>query len=148
MMLWRQVAKLTVTDMLNIGKSAIFKINDDSSISIVTMNYTAALVTQPIFVAARKYKLKSITGRVRVAGTGGACTISFYKAASGTAIGSGTLLHSGSFNLVGTADANQTLTLSTTSGVLDIASGQSIGYVLTGTATSAVGNVSLGLQPA
>lgn len=148
MQLWKKVFSLEVSDLLEIGKNAIFKINGDSSISIVTMNYTASLVTQPIFTAARKYKVKSITGRVRVAGTGGACTISFYKAPSGTAIGSGTLLHSGSFNLVGTADANQSLTLSTTIGVLDIASGNSIGYVLTGTATSAVGSVSLGLQPA
>jgi hypothetical protein len=115
---------------------------------VVSFNYTSALVTQGVFTADRAYTVASIVGRPRVAGSGGACTIAFFKAPSGTAIGSGTALNTGSYNLVGTADTNQTLSLSSTAADLAIASGDSIGYVLTGTATSAVGSVTIKLTPA
>lgn len=149
MMLWKKLHVLEITDKIRIFKNAEIRYGatDDPTVSLVPLNYTAALVTQTIFTAARPMRVKSIIGRVRVAGTGGACTIAFFKAPSGTAVGSGTALHTGSYNLVGTVDANQTLTLSTTAGALDLAAGDSIGYVLTGTATSAVGNVTVGLQP-
>lgn len=147
MMLWKKIKDVVVTNTFRVAKNAQLFVNDDPSLVVVPLNYIATLVTQTIFTAARGYRVKSITGRVRVAGTGGACTIAFFKAPSGTAIGSGTALHSGSFNLVGTADAVQDLTLSAVAGALDLVDGDSIGYVLTGTATSAVGNVSIGLQP-
>lgn len=113
----------------------------------VTLNYIATLVTQKFFVAPRKLLVVAINGATRVAGTGGACTLSFYKAASAIAVGSGTLLHSGTFNVVGTADTNQPLTLSTTDGALILNTGDSLGYVLSGTATSAVGSVTVTLEP-
>lgn len=113
----------------------------------VSFNYTASLVTQFIYVASRAVRVKDITGRTRVAGSGGACTIAFFKAPSGTAVGSGTALHSGSFNLVGTADTNQTLSLSATLTDLALAAGDAIGYVLTGTPTSAVGQVTITVVP-
>ena len=113
----------------------------------VTVNYIATLVTQKFFVAPRKLIVTSIVGATRVAGSGGACTASFYKAASAVAVGSGTLLHAGSFNLVGTADTNQALTLSPVPGALTLNPGDSLGYVLSGTATSAVGSVTITLEP-
>ncbi len=113
----------------------------------VQLNYVAALVTQKIFVASIPLMVTDIRGATRVAGSGGACTIAFYKAASGVAVGSGTLLHSGSFDLVGTADINQSLTLVSNLSSLTLQPGDSLGYVLTGTATSAVGNVTITLEP-
>jgi hypothetical protein len=104
--------------------------------------------TNIALVADRAYRVKSIVGRVQAAGTdGGAVTATIRKAASGTAIASGTALHSGTFNLKGTASTNQTLTLSTTAGDLDIAAGDTIGVILTGTLTSATGGITIALTP-
>ena len=114
----------------------------------VNMPYTAATADGSFWTADRAYVVKSITGRVDVLGTGGAATVIIRKAPSGTIGTSGTALHSGSYNLVGTINANQTLTLSTTEGALRIAAGDCLYYDLTGTATSAVGNISLSLAPA
>lgn len=114
----------------------------------VTLNYLATTVDCTLFTADRPYVVKAIRGRVDVAGTGGACTAVIRKVPSGTAITSGTALHTGSFNLVGTANAQQALTLSTTASDLLLAAGDSIVYDLTGTATSAVGNLSVTLNPA
>ena len=113
----------------------------------INLDYTAALVTQKFYVAPRAGIVTDIRGATRVAGSGGACTISFYKAASGVSIGSGTLLHVGSFNLVGTADTNQVLTLVANNDTLTLQAGDSLGYVLTGTATSAVGTVGVTIEP-
>ena len=114
----------------------------------VTLNYSASTPDCTMFVADRKYVVKAIRGRVDVAGTGGACTAVIRKVASGTALTSGTALHSSSFNLVGTAATNQTLTLSTTASDLLLDAGDAIVYDLTGTATSAVGAITVHLAPA
>lgn len=114
----------------------------------VTLNYIATTVDCTLFTADRPYVVKAIRGRVDVAGTGGACTATIRKVASGTAITSGTALHTGSFNLVGTAATQQALTLSTTPSDLLMAAGDSLCYDLTGTATSAVGAISVTLNPA
>lgn len=104
--------------------------------------------TNIMMVAQRALRVKGIIGRVNVAGTdGGAVTGTVYKAPSGTALASGTALHSSTFNLKGTAATNQTLTLSTTSTDLDIAAGDTIGLVLTGTLTDATGAISVHLTP-
>lgn len=129
------------------GTPGEVQINGNGGITNASFNYTSAMVTQTFFVATRAVRVKAIIGRPRVAGSGGACTLSFYKAPSGTAVGSGTVLHSGSFNVVGTADTNQTLTLSTTVADVTLAAGDSIGYVLTGTPTSAVGSVTVMVNP-
>lgn len=114
----------------------------------VNFDYTSALVTQAVYVASRASVVVDIRGRTRVAGSGGACTLQIFKAPSGTAIASGTLLHSGSYNLVGTADTNQVLVLVNDIGILTLAIGDALGYVLTGTATSAVGTFTITLEPA
>lgn len=57
--------------------------------------------------------VSSIVGTV-VAAVGATATLSVFKAPSGTACSGGTVLHSGSFNANGTANTNQTLTLTTT----------------------------------
>lgn len=114
----------------------------------VTLNYTASIVDCTVFTADRPFVVKAIRGRVDVAGTGGACTAVVRKVPSGTAITSGTALHSSSYNLVGTVNTQQTLTLSTTASDLLLAAGDSIAVDVTGTATSAVGNLSVLLNPA
>lgn len=114
----------------------------------VNFDYTAALVTQAIYIASRKSVITDITGRTTVAGTGGACTLQIFKAPSGTAIGSGTLVHTSTFNLVGTINTNQVLVLATDPAVLTLQVGDALGYVLTGTATSAVGTFAVTLEPA
>ena len=114
----------------------------------VTINYVATTPDCTFFVADRAYVVKAIRGRVDVAGTGGACTAVIRKTPSATAPASGTVLHSGSYNLVGTANANQALTLSTTASDLLLAVGDALSYDLTGTATSAVGSITVHLAPA
>lgn len=112
--------------------------------------WLAASVDKPILVATRAYRVKYIIARVTVAGTDTTTPVPIAvvkKAASGTAIASGTALHSSSINLRGTADTNQVLTLSTTSTDLDIAAGDAIGLDLSGTLTAATGVVSIGLSP-
>lgn len=129
---------------------AVGVMNATLASEIITLSYIATLVTDVIMTAPLPMVVTDITGRVRVAGTGGACTLSFYKVPNGIAIANGTLLHTGTYNMVGSADANQTLTLvannTGTPPPLNLAAGDSIGYVLTGTATSAVGIVNVTLE--
>lgn len=113
----------------------------------INFNYIATLVTQKVFIAPLACRVTGIYGATRVAGSGGACTLSFYKVPDGTAVASGTLLHSGSYNMVGTADTNQYLTLVNDPSVLLLNVGDAIGYVLTGTATSAVGTITIAVEP-
>lgn len=120
----------------------------DGGFEVVPVPYTASIADTSVFTADRAYVVKGIRGRVDVAGTGGACTAIMRKVASGTAGTSGIALHSGSFNLAGTANAVQTLALSTTATDLQIAAGDSLFFDLTGTPTSAVGNLTVTLAPA
>lgn len=122
---------------------------DNGAFIFVNIPYAAASVDMVQFVAPRRLILQSITGRPTVAGTdGSAVTAVVKKAASATAITAGTALHSGTFNLKGTADTNQALTLSTTAADLDIAAGTCVGVDFTGTLTSATGVITLAFCPA
>ena len=104
----------------------------------------ALAVDTPFFIADRSYTVLSITLRVEVAGTDtGAVTCQIRKAPSGTAVASGTVLHSGTGNLKGTAATNQVLTLSTTPSDLYLPSGTCLGFDLTGVATAAKGCVTV-----
>jgi hypothetical protein len=136
------------------------KQNDDSSLGIegtsggkggfvpVSIVYNVPAADISFFVADRPYVVQGIRGRVDVAGTGGACTAQIRKVPSGTAVASGTVLHSSTYNLVGTANTMQALTLSTTASDLLLAAGDAIAFDLTGTATSATGCISVTLNPA
>jgi hypothetical protein len=117
----------------------------------IPIEYTAALVTQKVWLSPhsiRQMRVVDIRGVTRVAGSeGSAVTVSIYKAASGVAVASGTLLHTGTFDVKGTADTNQVLTLAANPDTLTINPGDSIGYALTGTATAAVGVFQITLEP-
>ncbi len=118
-----------------------------SAIVVASFAYEPTVLDSTFFVANRDYRVLGITARVEVAGTGGACTAVIKKAPSATDIAAGTALHSSSFNLVGTVDTNQILSLSTTYTDLDIPAGTAIGFDLTGTPTSARGVISVYLVP-
>ncbi len=138
-----------MTAPATVGSGRTFGAANATSMSkFVPFEYTSALVTQKIFVAPIKLRLTAIHGVPRVAGSGGACTLAFYKAADGIAVGSGTLLHSGTYDIAGTADINQYLTLvGWNTGAVTFEPGDSLGYVLTGTATSAVGSITATFEP-
>lgn len=120
----------------------------DGGLVAVSVEYNASSVDKTFFVAPRAYRVIGITGRVTAAGTdGGTVAAVIEKTPSGTAVGSGTDLHSGTFNLKGTANTNQTLTLSTTAGVIDIAATNALAIDFTGTLTSATGVVTVYLAP-
>lgn len=110
----------------------------------VNYNVPVAATAVCLLNVGRALVIDSIIGRPFVAGTGGAATVTIYKAPSGTAPASGTALHSGTFNMVGTINTNQTLTLTTTT----VAAGESVWAVFTGTATSAIGAISVNARPA
>lgn len=117
-------------------------------IEIAETEYIATSVDKTFFIAPRAMRVKRIVGRVTVAGNdAGAVTAVVRKVPSGTAITSGTALHSGSMNLKGTADTNQELTLSTTATDLDLASGDALAVDFTGTLTLATGTIIVALAP-
>lgn len=124
----------------------------DGEFVILTFPYNATANASVLTLGGapltRRMIVKSIQG-VPDATTSNAVTITVYKAASGTAIASGTALHSGTFNCQGTAATNQTLTLSTTSGVVDVAAGTRIGAVISGVPGAAgAGMITVTLAPA
>lgn len=111
-----------------------------------TVEWTAASVDKVFFIAPRACRVVSITPRPTVAGTdGGAVTATIRKCASGTAIGSGTALHASGFDLKGTANTNQAVTLSPTAADLEIPAGTALAIDFTGTLTSATGCATIGL---
>lgn len=116
--------------------------------SFATFNYISTVVTQKFFTAPRPLLVTGIRGVPRVAGNdASAVTFAVYKASSGTTVGSGVLLHSGTYDLKGTADVNQTLSLVTNSDSLTLRAGDSLGVVLDGTATAAVGEIQVTMEP-
>ncbi len=120
----------------------------DGGVVAASVEYVAASVDKTFFVAPRGYRVVGITGRVTVAGTdGSAVTAEVNKVASGTAITSGTTLHTGTYNLKGTANTNQALTLSSTSADLDLAEGEALAVDFTGTLTNATGVITVFLAP-
>jgi hypothetical protein len=113
----------------------------------IDIEYVATSIDKVSFVAPRAYIVKSITGRPTVIGSdGGAVTAVIKKAASGTAIASGVALHSGTYNLKGTANTPQDLAV--TEADAFIPAGTAIGIDFTGTLTAATGVVTVVLAPA
>jgi hypothetical protein len=111
-----------------------------------TINYNVPItgVAVQMFYTNRKFIIDAIVGTPVVAGSGGAATFSIYMTPSGTAPASGTVLHSGTYNMVGTANTAQSLTLTTTA----IPAGYAVWAVPTGTATAAIGGISVVGRPA
>lgn len=109
-----------------------------------TQALSSSTVSSTSFTAPRAMKLTSLTYRPDVAGTdASAVTFVINKCASGTAPAGGTIVHSGTGNLKGAANTNQSLTLLTTTAV-NLAAGDSLCIVPTGVLTSVVGSLTLG----
>lgn len=113
----------------------------------VNASYSASSTSQSVFTASRNYIIKDISGRVDISGTGGVCTIAVYVAPSGTALSAGTLVTATPFNVAGVINTKQSATLSAVASNLVVAAGSSIGFVVTGTPTSAVGSLTVALAP-
>ena len=123
--------------------------NVHSPIPVSVVYGEATAIDAAFFVADRPYRVVSIIHRPLVVGSdGSAVTATVKKAPSGTAIASGTSLHSGSADLKGTINTNAPLTMSTDASVLRLAAGDAIGLDVTGTATAARGVITVTLIPA
>jgi hypothetical protein len=123
----------------------------DGGFVVLTFPYNAtaqaSILTLGPAVMVRRMVVKAITGVPDVTTTN-AVTVSIYKAPSATAIASGTLLHTGTFNCQGTAATNQTLTLGAAT-ALDVAAGNRIGAVISGAPGAAgAGSITVTLAPA
>jgi len=125
---------------------------DDGGFLTINMPYSAITNTTGAFLVVssqilnRRMVVKAISGVVDTAASN-AVTATVYKAPSATALGSGTALHTGTFNLQGTAATNQALTLSGTA--VDVAAGNRIGFVISGAPGAAgVGVITVTLAPA
>ena len=119
-----------------------------SGFQLTANPYMATSVDMTIFTATRACVVTGITGRVDTAGTdASAVTAQVRKVPTGTALTGGTVLHTGTYNLKGTANANQPLTLSTTDGALRLAAGDSVVIDFTGVLTAAAGCISVTLAP-
>lgn len=141
---------LSSTMYVNIGTKAACNFDQmglGGAIVATCLYGEATALDGAFFVANRAYQVQSIVGRPLVAGTGGAATAEIRKAPSGTASASGTVLHTGTYDLVGTINTNQTLTLSTTAATILLAAGDSLCLDVTGTTTSARGVISVLLLP-
>jgi hypothetical protein len=127
---------------------------DSGAFVVIDLPYSAITNTTGAFLTAsgpvlkRRMVVHRVEGVVDTASTN-AVTATVFSAPSATAIGSGTALHSGTFNLQGTAATNQNLTLATATGALDLAAGSRIGLVISGAPGAAgVGCITVTLAPA
>ncbi len=132
------------------GGRALGVMDSQGACKYVNIPYTSAVVTQAYFVCQFPCRLVAISGAPRVAGAGGACTLTPWKSASGIAAGSGTALQPAgatAFNVAGTADTVQTLALIADVDARTFNAGDSFSLVLSGTATSAVGVITAVFDP-
>jgi hypothetical protein len=147
------------TNGTSLNSTAYINIGTKASANFVACGLAAAIVAtglygeatpidEPFFVADRAYQVVSIIVRPLVAGSdGGAVTGQIRKAGSGVALASGTVVHTSTANLKGTANTNQSLTLSSTASDTLLAAGDALGLDVTGTTTAARGIVSVLLLP-
>lgn len=119
---------------------------DDGAFIPIDVSYAATSVDQVVAIMPRAMRVRSILVRPTVAGTdAGAVTLAVRKVPSGTAIASGTVLHTGTGNLKSTINTNQTLTL--VQDACNVAAGESIALDFTGVLTAAVGAVTIMVNP-
>ena len=118
------------------------------SCKAVTIQYTSAVVTQAWFIAQFPCRLVAINGRPRVAGNDvSAVNFTFFKTKSGVADAKGVSMSGSSYDLKGTADANQTVALVGDASLRTFVAGDALSVVLTGTPTLAVGEVTCIFDP-
>lgn len=123
-------------------------VNNDESIMLATLSWLAgdALDGRTIFTATRNLQVTAVIARIDAANAL-AATAAPFKAASGTAFSAGTALTTTSVDLTGAPNTNQTLTLSLTVTDIQLAPGDSIGLVETGTLGTSAGCITIHLAP-
>jgi hypothetical protein len=139
-----------VVDRWIVGTTCMveFKSFKRRSVISVSIPWNASSVDEVFFVANAPYCVVGAKARVTAAGTdGSAVTGAIKHAGDGTAISGGTAIHSGTFDLKGTANTAQALTLSTTSSDLKLAAGEGLGIDFAGTLTTATGIATVDLRP-
>lgn len=116
-----------------------------------SLAYVATTVTQVFFIATVPSVVTSLSYRTRVGSTSG--TAVFFKAPSGTAVGSGTAI-SGTVDLSATPAADTVFNIpllqtavGSNPGVL-LQPGDSIGVVIAGTMTNGIGLLQAFIEPA
>lgn len=137
-------------EYVNVGTKLAANFVAASLAAAISVNFVYGEATPldgAFFVADRPYVIQSIIARILVAGTdAGAVTAQVRKAANTAAIGAGVVMHSGTINLKGAVDTNQTMTLLT--GVaITVQAGTGIGLDVTGVTTAARGVISMLLLP-
>ena len=114
----------------------------------IDAQYDANSTNFGIFVASRRYIIKSVIGRPKTAGTDpGAVSVSVSVSADGSNTSAGSKCHSSSINLKGTNHTNQVMNINT-DGTEIVEAGYAIGLDFSGVLTAAVGTVSITLCPA
>jgi len=114
-----------------------------------TLRYTepasANYYAEVFWIAPAKCVVDSVEARWETASSSG--TVTVHKVPSGTAVDSGTALLSSTISTAGAADTKTVGTLSTTKSTLELAAGDGLQLVDSGTLTSLVGlNVTVGLH--
>ena len=117
----------------------------DGEFVTLFMQYDQNSVDLPIFVASRRYIIKSVIGRVEAQAAG--ATAGVNVTASGTSISGGNKCHASTIALDGAIRTNQVMTINT-DGTEIIEAGSCLGVNFTGTTTGAVGTISVTLCPA
>lgn len=125
------------------------EINHNAESLVVSSQYNTGSVDNIIAICGRPFTVSGVHGRVTVAGTdAGAVTATIRKVPSGTAIGSGTPVHQGTFNLKGAVNTVQELNLATALADLGLIENQALAVDFSGVLTDAVGTISILLKPA
>jgi hypothetical protein len=106
---------------------------------VITVPLTATDATRTIFIANRAMRLKAVSRIFSTASTSGAVTVS--KDTGTTAPGGGTALLTGTLALSGTANTVVNGTLISTTATLQLAAGDRIAIVISGTMTNLVGGI-------
>lgn len=115
---------------------------------VVNADYTAATLDRVVAVIGRPMAVKAVHGRVTVAGTdAGAVSAIVRKVPSGTAITGGTPVHQGTFNLKGTVNTVQEMTIAAAPADVALLRGDSIAVDFSGVLTAAVGTISILMEP-
>jgi hypothetical protein len=143
-----QTAAVTDADTLTVGGLIVPQDIDAHFILAGSAPATAGNFGVCFWTARAACQITSVTERHATAGSdGGAVTGMLKKVPSGTAAGSGTDTLTAGISLKGTADTNAAGSLHGTVGNLQLAAGDSLAFVLTGTPTSLAGlSVHVGLK--
>ena len=119
------------------ASNALPKVVGSFAISIPSLA-AASAVSDAIWVAPYAVQVIGVRVRFRVAG-GAAAAVTVEKTPSATAPGSGTALLTATLALTGAANTNASGTLLTNSNTLQLAAGDALSYVLSGTLTGLAG---------